>query len=283
MIPWAIWNFGARLWSTRRRKMAVLCNATGERYGIADDASLTLPDGEWTVGFFVRPTGSVPPFPGYATNTLTFGSTPSFNAYRDNAINSFVARCVSDNGTDKGDIVSTYMTAEGSSAPWVLFVTTRNAALDVIRLYAGAFGTSIGSDDSSALSGSFDAISGVAWEVGEDPLGAGVGEFAEFFICNASSITQEQVDAIAAGVNVVKVLGSNVTTYLPLKSNPATEKDIIGGNDGTKVGSPTVVEHPPIMGGFAPQHINVPAAAPPGGLSIPVAIHEYRQRHQSVF
>ena len=92
-------------------------------------------------------------------------------------------------------------------------------------------------------------------------------------------LTAAEVGVLAAGYAPPFVRPGNLLFYAPLVRTE--DHDTVGGIILTPNNTPSVADHAPIIRPFRPYIITTPAAAV--GLSIPVAMHEYRQRHQSMW
>jgi hypothetical protein len=141
------------------------------------------------------------------------------------------------------------------------------------------------------VDGSEDANSPVTTS-GVDDAG---GNNADFKAGENTSGSQDRNGRLAEIAAWNRVLSDNEKILLSKKFSPLcipnglifypdlvrASRDRVGGFAGTVTGA-TVIQHPPMI--YPTQAISGfdTAAAPPAGLIIPVAMHEYRQRHQSI-
>ena len=141
--------------------------------------------------------------------------------------------------------------------------------------YACAIGVSADTTPAAYFDGRIAEVA--VWDVSVYPGGTDGDK--------ATSFKNTTLQALAAGYSPLFFPG--LMHYWPLggaESNNDADTDVWGGNhmDGSRFAAPTTAEHPP--GLIYPVHSYAPpptAGAAPG-LSIPVAMHEYRQRHQAL-
>ena len=106
------------------------------------------------------------------------------------------------------------------------------------------------------------------------------GQLAEGAAWNIA-LTAGELATLGNKFSPLLVRPQNLAGYWPIIGRTSPEIDLINGNDGTVTGA-TVFAHPPMIYPTQPISGFAAAGAPPAGLIIPVAMHEYRQRHQSV-
>ena len=100
------------------------------------------------------------------------------------------------------------------------------------------------------------------------------GDLAEVAIWSAA-LNQSEVEALAAGYSALFIRPASLVAYFPLIRGQA---DKMGISTMTTTGSVGVTAHPPILYPSQVYQSFAAAAAPPVGLSIPVAMHHYRQQ-----
>ncbi|KKL56639.1 hypothetical protein LCGC14_2243400 [marine sediment metagenome] len=133
----------------------------------------------------------------------------------------------------------------------------------------------------TGLSGGLDNVLGFAFgsDVGAKPID---GKMAEWAMWNRALANNEIVSL--ANYRPPSRLAPN-ELYIPILGT-STEPDWSGQSFAISVnGTPAVFDHVPIGPSFGFDDLSRSAVIPvvAGGLSIPVAMNSYRQRHQSVF
>ena len=141
-----------------------------------------------------------------------------------------------------------------------------------------------GTDTGDAVPANLDRTS--IGRIGDSTPGEHMsGRIAEAAIWNVA-LTDSEVQALASGVSPLRVRVASLQAYWPLFAITGDAPDYSGGantlTDNNTVG---IADHAPVGPMFAfpsgwQGAFNAAAAA--GGLNIPVAMHAYRQRHQSV-
>lgn len=71
------------------------------------------------------------------------------------------------------------------------------------------------------------------------------GEAGHGAIWDGAALTAQEVASLAAGVSPLRIRRDNLAFYSPLNGQ-SPEPDVVGGAVGTVIGTPTVVEEPPI-------------------------------------
>jgi len=104
----------------------------------------------------------------------------------------------------------------------------------------------------------------------------GLLSIAEPAIWNVA-LTDAEAASLATGVSPRFVRPGNLVAHWPLVGRNDPETNRYGTGNLTLLNSPAVAAHPRLYSPPAPMIVRAPAAAP-GGLSIPVASHSYRQR-----
>ena len=235
-------------------------NTVGRYYLITDAAALTLPDSDWVIGLWHRPNSVDGETPALVASGA-FGANGAFDLWHRQSQDKYNIKITDNGGTGGTTIQNDLVVTESTSVEWHLVIAQRSAAADRIQLIVGKNGTDVTSKDSSFTLTGFTTCNGGDWWIGEDRDVPGSGQFAEFFYSSARSLSTEEMNAMTRGVSALDIMGDDLTLYLPFHDIPTTEEDIIGPHDGAKQGAPTLVEHPPVGGGFYPQYINAPAAA----------------------
>jgi hypothetical protein len=98
------------------------------------------------------------------------------------------------------------------------------------------------------------------------------GRIAEAAVWNAA-LTDDEVAVLAAGFSPLFVRPQSLVFYVPLVRTVLDRVDNVGF---TTYGTPTVAAHPPIIHPAQVHQSFAAAAAPPAGISIPVAMRYYR-------
>ena len=107
-----------------------------------------------------------------------------------------------------------------------------------------------------------------------------LGKESEFALWTVG-LSATEIGILSNRFSPLLVRPASLAGHWSLLGRGSTEPDSLGLNNGVLTGTafavhPRVIYPTQVITGFAP------AAAPPAGLIIPVAMHEYRQRHQSV-
>jgi hypothetical protein len=105
------------------------------------------------------------------------------------------------------------------------------------------------------------------------PYGYHDGKIAEVGLWNVA-LTDAEVAILGAGYSPLFVKPENLIAYWPLIRDE--DQDRVGGYDFTAYNTPTVAAHPPIIHPAQVYQSFAAAAAPPAGISIPVAMRYYR-------
>lgn len=238
--------------------MAISFDEVNDYYSIADDASLTLQDGDWCIGIWTRVEDNTGSFYQYLLNSN--GSISAANAFsfllQEESVATRFDRwqliLYNDNGdelldnTTNGDGLTA--TAFGADGVDRLFIIQRDGNdLNVYACSAGGTPTL----EMTSTPTNWTAINVDSWNIGRRKDGNAdryYGSIAGEFSKGDFALTTEEIAAIAGGIPPYK-LGKSLDAYLPMESAEATSKDLIGANDATRQDAPTTVEHFPIGGG----------------------------------
>lgn len=243
--------------------LAVLCmgvmkfNETNNYISIADDTSLTLPDGDWVVGILVKVDDNTGTLFQYLVSNNNFGVNNSINIYLAEATqeaepNSWVVRTVDGDGTT--GIIEGLATF-GADSKWRWWFVQRNTTDNEIQLWyctvpTGSWETAV--KDASAADTNFNAVNGGLWNIGrrvDGNVDRYYGEYVgEVFKANMA-LTQAQMELICNArlrYMPMQITGGTIKMYLLLDETPDgtsanfTHYDRTGnGNNGTGVSSPT--------------------------------------------
>ena len=231
--------------------MAIKFDEVNDYYLIADDASMTLPDSDWCIGFWERLDDSTGNGFQYVISNQNFGLASGFNIHvgEVDAGGDVAGRwnCLLRN-TSNTNILSD-VAGEGKS-------TSTTAGDDIPRLWIfqrisdvfemwdckiGATPT-LQATDTTPLN--WTAIDGIGFVLGGRQgfsstrfYGGVLGSFFK----GSFSLVSSEVEALGAGVSILD-LGYTPDCYLEMKTAVATIRDLVGSNDATRNSVPTTVE-----------------------------------------
>jgi hypothetical protein len=220
--------------------MAIQFDEVNDYYNVPDNASLTLPDSDWCVGVWTKLADNTGTLFQYPISSGAFGANNTFNLWIAEASassnqNKWLFR-VQDADGDFSDNVGT--ATPGGDNKWRLIIVQRRDADSEFQMWLCEFGQTSTKDATGAI-GVIDAIDAGAWNLGRRADGNADryygGILAEFFKGDFS-LTQEEITALGAGVNILS-LG---------KTAASTLRDLIRSNDATRQDTPTTVEHAPV-------------------------------------
>lgn len=250
--------------------MAISFDEVDDYYSISDDASLTLPDGDWCIGVWTRVDNNAGTAFQYLLSNNNYSANNSFNLLLIEGGGGDGGKWVI--ATEDGD--GTFVEILSSSNPGEdgknrLIVAQRDATASEIQLWFCEAGGSA-SKEIQTSDANFAAVNGGAWNIGRRVDGQAAryyGSIAGEFFKGNFALTSDEITALGGGLPIW-ALGKTLDVYLPMASAEATLRDIVGGNDATRNSVPTTVEHFPL---FAPWWAKVGvavAAAPAAGLSV---------------
>lgn len=235
--------------------MAIWFDGVDDCYTIADDATLTLPAGNWCIGFWSRVTSlfsrardsrlvPVSSLGGGSYNGVEFRFNESAGAL-DGAPGGLHALVF-------GDVFGASVSSGGWNSPalagdgvWRLIILQRNHADDIFELWVTSpTGHPVRYTSPTYGTGPVD---GVGYRIGRSsnpPLAYYYpGEVAELFQGNFL-LTRQEITDLARGATIT-ALGKTTTLYLPMVSAEATLIDASGnGNDAIRTGAPRTTPHP---------------------------------------
>lgn len=205
-------------------------------YTIAAHSSLYLPDADWAFGFWTRVEDNSGTAFQYLISNGGLGAASSINIYLSETDDTWSYRTEDDTGhdtfADDADV------ATGADNRDRLIVIQRET--DDINIYfceanrLPSLVNSVSEPDYAA-----NTLAGT-WYIGtrSDLSSTRFYEswFGGFWKAD-TSLSQEQIAAIARGVYPPDVIGANIKAYLAFSSADATVADEVGSNDATRVGS----------------------------------------------
>lgn len=228
--------------------MAVLFDEVDDYYSIVDDASMSLPDGDWCFGIWTRVDDNTGTSFQYAVSTGTANGTSTINLFlREASVSNGDKWSIiieDDASFNRQFIVSTATGADGLDR--LLVVQRETVAAELQLWWCVAGGTAVKAG--SVAESTFGALNPAAYNIGRRADGDSTrymgSTLSEFFKGNFA-LTSEEITALGAGLPP-PLLGKPLDVYLPFDTAAATVYDMIGSNDATRVDAPTTVEHAPI-------------------------------------
>lgn len=235
--------------------MAIWFNGQDAWYSVADDATLTFPDSDWCLGFWLR----TPSFAANAVlNTLlltgnttrvalqlrTLGSSGQAGSIqgtaKTEAPNPFVEVSL-DTGSALTDLLGGGVVA--GDGVWRLLIFQRDKTAGTIELITGYL-SGYWERVFARSDGGIGAINGNQYHIAQSGGGFYLrGELAEWFQ-GGFKLDAEEIEQLLAGMTI-EDLGKTTSLYLPMVTADATLIDQSGnGNDATASGSPRTSPHP---------------------------------------
>lgn len=235
--------------------MAIWFNGTDAWYSIADDATLTFPDGDWCLGFWLR-TSSL------ATNVvlnalLSTGGTTRVDLHliavessgqlghiqgiaKTEAPNPF-AEVSLNTASVLTDLLGDGMVA--GDGVWRLLIVQRNKTAGTIEMIVGYL-SGYWERVFSRSDGGIGAINGSQYHIAQSGGSYYLrGELAEWFQ-GGFKLNAEEIEQLLAGLTI-EDLGKTTSLYLPMVTADTTLVDQSGnGNNATASGSPRTSPHP---------------------------------------
>jgi hypothetical protein len=171
-----------------------------------------------------------------------------------------------------------------STGEWIHAGFTWSSADDTIRTYFN------GGVDASTTTTSTGTIASNAQRfiIGANPNSSNEtrwmdGRIAEVCAWSAA-LNANEFSALASGVVPNRVRPQSIIAYWPIWGVHSPEPELTGnGPNATLDGAPAFGNHPPIVRTRKTFHLIEESVPPVGGLSIPVAMHNYRRRRVSCF
>jgi len=230
--------------------MSIGFDESDDYYTISDAAALTLPDGDWCVGIWIKVDDNA----GTAFQYLISNGNYSAN----NTIQLFLAEASEANNPDEwvwdlrdGDGThngaNPAATAVGADGKWRLLVLQRNTSENRVELWyceCWAMATLEHTDADT----DFGSVNGGDWNIGRraegDPDRYYGSVAAEFFKGNWC-LNSAEITALGTGLRP-QDLGHVPDVYLEMFSADATLVDAFGANNATQSSAPTSETHPPM-------------------------------------
>jgi hypothetical protein len=242
---------------------------TNDFQSIADNAALTLPDGDWSIGCWLNLDSNAGTAYQYIMSWGGFDATNSFNLYVGEASladatdrNEFQVKSKDSGGTSAG-IVRTNGNP-GLDLTWQHVLVVR--ASNVMDIYIN------GSSQASLAMVGYNVVNRTsAFELGRRTDGNSAryfgGDMAEVFKADFA-VTADQIAALQVASPAV-VLGGQIYDsngwHIPLLGDVNDR----GGNLAVTNNGATVAEHPPIIQPRPKRTVFVPQVAAPGGTFTP--------------
>ena len=231
--------------------MAIHFNETNQWYSVTDHVDLTLPDGDWCVGIWIKLDDLDGSGYQYFVSNGNYAATPSFNIF----INESTDKVQLNAKDAEGDTANLTPATATVDTDWTLVIVQRRTADSEVQLW-------ICKEDGSATKiasvsdASFDVVNTSSeWNIGRRVDAATDryfgGSAAEFFKFDGS-LTQTEIETLAAGTRIDS-MGKTLDMYHPMTSADATLTDEANSNDATRHGSPTTTAHPNPSSDFLPR------------------------------
>jgi len=259
--------------------MAIQFDETTDYYSIADDASLTLQNGDWCVGIWTRVDENTGTGLGYLVSNAAWGANNSFNLsiFEAGHANSgkWEARVEDASGTPLGGISLLSSSSPGADGVNRLIIVQRRGNVGELIFCEAGQAASVVANGTQAI-GSINSAN--AWNIGRRQDAAAdryYGDTAGEFFKGDFSLSLDEITALGAGLKITD-LGYTPDAYLPMTADEATIKDIVGSNDATRNGTPATVEHFPLIS-YQPQVVTYTVAAA-GGFQAAWAMASQRNR-----
>lgn len=219
---------------------------TNDYYQITDDASLTLQDGDWSVGFWSKMSYRPGSFP-FVVNSNNYAVINSLTVFL-HPDDKWYFRVRDGDGTDWHSTAGPL----GVDNIWRLIVIQRRTADNQLQLWSCQYGQTSSKGTSVADTG-FNAIDGGDWYINRLPNDGYTryGNKLTELYKGDFSLSQSEVTNMCAGNTIIDI-GKSPDIYLPMHSADAILDDQAGNNDATRYGSPTTEEDFPFG-----QHIDM--------------------------
>lgn len=229
-------------------------------YSVPDDAAWTFPDSDWFLYFWTRVednTGS------------TFQYIFSNNNFQvANSLNIYLREASASSPPDAWQVAVPSQTIQSSSAPGAdgvdRLVCLQRSSGNIQMYFCEAQQTATSQFDVSYSDG---ALNGGTVNIGRRVDGQNVRYWDQSYgdvVKGSVALTIAQLTLLGKGVDPVTVIGAgNLDLWFPFREADATVRDIIGGLDATRQGSPTTVEHFPFVSS-SNVFVGVIAVAPTG-------------------
>jgi hypothetical protein len=234
-----------------------------DRVTLADDAALTLPNGDWSLGGWVKLTDNAGTTFQYFISWGTFDANPSLSFYFVEASNGTdpnkLTAVVNDGSVSVNAWRVLSSTTPGTSTAWQHVALVRSGA--TITMYVD--GASVGSDTATTPAGT--DVAGSLFLGARADLSAGRffgGSMAEFAKWDRA-LAAGELAALANGFSPLCLPGS-LRWYMPMVRNYT---ETVAAIAVTNTGS-TVALHPRIFSPAAPLIVTAPAPTPAAGGSI---------------
>lgn len=226
--------------------MAIHNNGSSANYyTITDHANLTLPNGDWSVGFWYKLVVNTGTSDRYWLATNNAGIANTFGLYlreagaaSDPSIWRFY---FGDSAADTLTIKNT--TTISADGKWRLVVAQRAGAN--FELWVATYGGTAVREGTTGVLGAVES-NGSTWYITRRPGGSALASgnlIAEIFKID-SALTGQQITALATGLPITRLV--TPIMYLPLYQADATIPDLMGNHPATRTGTTVTGEHAPV-------------------------------------
>lgn len=220
--------------------MAWSFNETDQYATIGDDAALSLPDGDWTIGGWLKLDDNDGTSYQYFFSWNTIGTNNSIGIYfrEGGAYGQLTFRVKDGDGTEKTLISDG---TPGSLTRWQHVLARRIDADNKVEMYLdGVYETYNWATDLGAVNHTGSLYLGARSDVSATRMyGGDMAEWAKW----DRALSTDEIAALAAGYPVSDFYDSAIKWHLPM--NDWTER--IAGLTVTPVGSPPLVLDSPVM------------------------------------
>jgi len=229
--------------------MAIQFDKIDDYYTIADAASLTLPDGDWSIGIWTKVVDNSGNTYGVLVSSNNFGANNSIQLYLNEAdagdANKWTLNIEDGDGTN---VAITSTDAPGGDSAWRLIVIQRDTTASEIQMWFCEAGAAA-SKEAAAADTDFAAVDASDWCIASRNDQSATrfwgGIACEFWKGNFC-LTAAEMAALGTGLRPHD-LGYSSDVYLEMFTADATLQDCFGSNNATRHDAPVSVDHPPMM------------------------------------
>jgi hypothetical protein len=229
--------------------MAISFDESNDYYVITDSTGMTLQDGDWCVGIWVRVTDNSGTQFQYNISNGTVGGTNTFNMFlvedSQGGGNEGTWNVRVDPGTGTEANIRTAVI--GADSTWWLLICQRDDSADEIQLWSCKYAATATKEATASDTTWASTVDGGDWHLGRRLDGDADryygGELGEFFKGDFA-LTQAEIESLANGKNIFGI-GKSPDCYLSMAAADGTLPDLSGnGNSAARQDTPVTVAHP---------------------------------------